>query len=75
MSIILSNFSTPLSILTNVNYKFASNLPFSKWEVIFKDSMTMAAAIDRLVHRSVVLEMNVANYRAEQARKRKNKDK
>ena len=27
-----------------------SNLPFSKWEKIFKDPMTTAAAIDRLVH-------------------------
>jgi DNA replication protein DnaC len=30
-----------------------SNLPFSKWEAIFKDPMTTAAAIDRLVHHSV----------------------
>lgn len=52
-----------------------SNLPFSKWEVIFKDPMTTAAAIDRLVHHSVVLELNVPSYRAEQARKRKNKGK
>jgi DNA replication protein DnaC len=48
-----------------------SNLPFSKWEIIFKDPMTTAAAIDRLVHHSVVLELNVPSYRAEQARKRK----
>jgi DNA replication protein DnaC len=27
-----------------------SNLPFSKWEAIFKDAMMTAAAIDRLVH-------------------------
>ena len=27
-----------------------SNLPFSKWDGIFKDPMTTAAAIDRLVH-------------------------
>ena len=51
-----------------------SNLPFSKWEVIFKDPMTTAAAIDRLVHHSVVLELNVPSYRAEEARrKRKNR--
>lgn len=48
-----------------------SNLPFSKWEVIFKDPMTTAAAIDRLVHHSVILELNVPSYRAEQAKKRK----
>jgi len=51
-----------------------SNLPFSKWEMIFKDPMTTAAAIDRLVHHSVILELNVPSYRAEQARERKNKD-
>jgi DNA replication protein DnaC len=48
-----------------------SNLPFSKWEIIFKDPMTTAAAIDRLVHHSVILELNVSSYRAEQAKKRK----
>jgi len=36
--------------------------------------MTTAAAIDRLVHHSVVLELNVPSYRAEQAQKRKTKD-
>ena len=52
-----------------------SNLPFSKWELIFKDPMTTAAAIDRLVHHSVIVELNVPSYRAEQAKKRKDKDK
>jgi DNA replication protein DnaC len=52
-----------------------SNLPFSKWEVIFKDPMTTAAAIDRLVHHSVVLELNVPSYRAEEAKKRRTQDK
>jgi len=51
-----------------------SNLPFSKWEVIFKDPMTTAAAIDRLIHHSVVLELNVPSYRAEEAKKRKKDD-
>ena len=46
-----------------------SNLPFSKWEQIFKDPMTAAAAIDRLVHHSVILELNIASYRMEQAKK------
>jgi DNA replication protein DnaC len=45
-----------------------SNLPFSKWENIFKDPMTTAAAIDRLVHHSVILELNVSSYRLEQAK-------
>ena len=33
-----------------------SNLVFSKWDQIFKDPMTTAAAIDRVVHHAVVLE-------------------
>ncbi len=46
-----------------------SNLPFSGWEAIFKDPMTTAAAIDRLVHHSVIIELNIPSYRAEQAKK------
>jgi DNA replication protein DnaC len=46
-----------------------SNQPFSGWESIFKDPMTTAAAIDRLVHHCMILELNVASYRAEQAKK------
>jgi DNA replication protein DnaC len=34
-----------------------SNLVFSQWDRIFKDAMTTAAAIDRLVHHSVILEL------------------
>jgi DNA replication protein DnaC len=45
----------------------SSNLPFSKWESIFKDPMTTAAAIDRLVHHSVILELNVPSFRLEHA--------
>lgn len=48
-----------------------SNLPFSKWENIFKDPMTTAAAIDRLVHHSVILELNVSSYRLEESKKKK----
>jgi DNA replication protein DnaC len=48
-----------------------SNLPFSKWEAIFKDPMTTAAAIDRLVHHSVILELNITSYRLEQAKQTK----
>jgi DNA replication protein DnaC len=44
-----------------------SNLQFSQWETIFKDPMTTAAAIDRLVHHSVILELNLPSYRMEQA--------
>lgn len=40
-----------------------SNLVFSAWDGIFKNPMTTAAAIDRLVHHSVILEFNVESYR------------
>jgi DNA replication protein DnaC len=46
-----------------------SNLPFSQWEAIFKDPMSTAAAIDRLVHHCIIIELNVASYRMEQAQK------
>jgi DNA replication protein DnaC len=48
-----------------------SNLAFSQWEQIFKDPMTTAAAIDRLVHHSVIVELNVPSYRAEAAKRSK----
>lgn len=45
-----------------------SNLPFSQWEKIFKDTMITKAAIDRLVHHSLVLEMNMPSFRLEHAK-------
>ena len=47
-----------------------SNLVFSRWDQIFKDPMTTAAAIDRVVHHAVILELNMESYRAEAARQR-----
>ena len=47
-----------------------SNLVFSKWERIFPDAMTAAAAVDRVVHHSEILELDIGSYRAEQARRR-----
>ncbi len=49
----------------------SSNLPFSKWEQIFKDPMTTAAAIDRLIHHSVIIELNIPSYRLEVAKRNK----
>ena len=47
-----------------------SNLVFSDWTRIFKDPMTTAAAIDRLIHHAVILEMTGPSIRNEAARKR-----
>jgi len=44
-----------------------SNLVFSEWNRIFKDPMTTAAAIDRLVHHATILEMAGPSVRAEEA--------
>jgi len=51
-----------------------SNLPFSKWEKIFKDPMMTAAAVDRIVHHSVILELNIPSYRINSAKNRKLKE-
>ena len=44
-----------------------SNLVFSEWDRIFKDPMTTAAAIDRLVHHATIIEMVGESVRAEEA--------
>lgn len=48
-----------------------SNLPFSKWDSIFRDPITATAAIDRLVHPSTILELNGESYRASFASKKR----
>lgn len=47
-----------------------SNLVFSQWDQIFKNPMTTAAAIDRLVHHATILELRGASYRTEVAKQR-----
>jgi DNA replication protein DnaC len=51
-----------------------SNLVFSEWDRIFQSTMATTAAIDRLVHHSVVVEFDVGSYRAEKAMRRKKAD-
>ncbi len=51
-----------------------SNLVFGEWDQIFKNPMTTAAAIDRIVHHSVILEFDGPSIRAEEAKKRNRKD-
>jgi DNA replication protein DnaC len=50
-----------------------SNLVFGEWDRIFRDQMATAAAIDRLIHHSVLLEFDVLSFRAEEAEGRKKK--
>ena len=49
-----------------------SNLVFSEWDQIFKDPLTTAAAIDRVVHHSLIIEFgrDMKSVRAEEAARR-----
>ncbi|MHC1771314.1 MAG: IS21-like element helper ATPase IstB [Flexilinea sp.] len=49
-----------------------SNLVFSQWDQIFKDPMTTAAAIDRVVHHSIIVEFgkDISSHRAQEAAQR-----
>ena len=40
-----------------------ANTPFSQWDEVFVDAAMTVAAVDRLVHHSTILEMNVESYR------------
>jgi DNA replication protein DnaC len=48
-----------------------SNLVFSQWEKIFKDPMTTACAIDRLVHHATILELTGPSFREQEAKRRR----
>jgi DNA replication protein DnaC len=54
-----------------------SNLVFSQWDQIFKDPLTTAAAIDRVVHHSRIIEFGpeMTSVRAEQAARRQQQQK
>lgn len=45
-----------------------SNLVFSQWDQIFKNPMTTMAAIDRLVHHAIILELAGPSIREEEAK-------
>lgn len=50
-----------------------SNLVFSQWDQIFHNPMTTAAAIDRVVHHSIIVEFGkeISSYRADEAAMRR----
>lgn len=52
-----------------------SNLVFNQWDRIFKDPMTTAAAVDRLVHHATILELTGKSRRGEEAAKNNAKTK
>ena len=50
-----------------------ANQSFADWNRVFPDHAMMIAAIDRLVHHSIIFEMNVESYRCRGALERKNR--
>ncbi len=47
-----------------------ANQPFGAWDSIFPDPAMTVAAIDRLVHHAVIVEMNLQSFRRRSAAKR-----
>lgn len=53
----------------------STNLVFSEWDQIFKNPMTTMAAIDRVVHHSVILDLaGVESYRVKEAEAKKGEE-
>ena len=52
-----------------------ANQPFGQWEAIFPDRGMTLAAIDRLVHRASIFELNVDSYRRRTAIENKRKQR
>jgi len=56
-----------LLILDDLSYvrrlAITANTPFSQWGEVFVEPAMTLAAVDRLVHHSTILEMNVESYR------------
>jgi DNA replication protein DnaC len=48
-----------------------ANQPFAEWNKVFPDPAMTIAAVDRLVHHAVIVEMNVESYRQKVATTRK----
>ena len=47
-----------------------ANQPFSQWNAIFADDMMTVAAVDRLVHHALIVELQADSYRKRSAHKR-----
>lgn len=45
-----------------------ANQPFSAWEQVFPEVAMTVTAVDRLVHRSTILELNAESYRRKYTR-------
>jgi DNA replication protein DnaC len=50
------------------------NQPFKEWDGLFPDKAMTLAAIDRLIHHAIILEMNVPSYRKKSAQANNQKE-
>ena len=48
-----------------------TNLSFGEWDALFQDKMIATAAIDRLVHHSIVFRFESSSHRTQEAKRRK----
>ena len=49
----------------------STNLVFSEWDQFFKNPMTTVAAVDRVIHHSVIIDLaGVESYRVREAAKK-----
>ena len=65
-------FVNPILIGDDARYErrsiaITANQPFGDWNRIFPDPAMTLAAVDRLVHHSTILELNVESYRRREA--------
>lgn len=51
-----------------------ANQPFAAWNQVFPDQAMLIAAIDRLVHHSIIFELNVESFRRRDALARKSRN-
>jgi DNA replication protein DnaC len=47
-----------------------ANQPFSQWDTIFSDSMMTVAAVDRLVHHALIIDIQAESFRKQAAVRR-----
>ena len=53
----------------NNSIVITSNQPFSKWDSIFPDNVMTVAAVDRLVHHAIIINIEEKSYRAKEVKK------
>ena len=60
----------PIVCIVRMAPKSANLVDAGQWERIFANPMATAAAIDRVVHHSAILEFDVPSYRTDAAQQR-----